>query len=176
MERLKAEPDKGLQIAYASTLGKLQTKEAAPLLLDVLEDTRNHGARVELVLALVRIVGDEGSYIRLVRNARGEAGTTFSQAMTAFRRKISRDSATAQALLATIEQCADRFARNHMTEAVEVLAQLIRQLPPARYDQAAMTILETCANRLAQHQTRRMDYIFLAIHTIQVGWRDSPSA
>jgi predicted MFS family arabinose efflux permease len=68
MERLKAEPDKGLQMAYASTLGKLQTKEAAPLLLDVLEDTRNHGARLELVLALVRIVGDEGSYIRLVPN------------------------------------------------------------------------------------------------------------
>ena len=61
LERLKTETDKGLRIAYASALGNLQFAEAIPALLDILATTENEGARMELALALARVIGGDNS-------------------------------------------------------------------------------------------------------------------
>ncbi|NJN81621.1 MAG: HEAT repeat domain-containing protein [Caldilineaceae bacterium] len=64
LQRLLEEPDKGLQMAYASALGTLRKEDATVPILDLLETTTNSGARLELAISLGRIVGDEGYFVQ----------------------------------------------------------------------------------------------------------------
>jgi HEAT repeat protein len=171
LERLQHAPDKGLQMAYASTLGKLKFDEATGALLDLLHITENEGARMELALSLARIIGAESHFIRLLRDARQDTGTGTSQAVSALKKKIPKELENGDDLTASIHDCANALARNNLDEGALLLEQLLVQLPSARFGESCVLILEECAKRLGEFKATRLEYLLLALHTANVGWQ-----
>jgi len=171
LERLQHAPDKGLQMAYASTLGKLKFDEATGALLDLLHITENEGARMELALSLARIIGAESHFIRLLRDARQDTGTVTSQAVSALKKKIPKELENGDDLTASIHDCANALARNNLDEGALLLEQLLVQLPSARFGESCVLILEECAKRLGEFKATRLEYLLLALHTANVGWQ-----
>jgi len=170
LERLNAETDKGLQMAYASALGNLGAKEATSKLLQLLEAMNNPGAAMELALSLARIAGSEHSFITLARGVRTDAGTTMSQAITAFRRQA--EAALSPEALDLAQTCADRMARNNLEEGAHLMSDLLQALPADHFSEQGRQILDACAARLSrQDQTLRVEYIILALHVLAVDWR-----
>jgi len=170
LERLNAETDKGLQMAYASALGNLGAKEATSKLLQLLEAMNNPGAAMELALSLARIAGSEHSFITLARGVRTDDGTTMSQAITAFRRLA--EAALSPEALDLAQTCADRMARNNLEEGAHLVSDLLQALPADHFSEQGRQILDACAARLGrQDQTLRVEYIILALHVLAVDWR-----
>lgn len=164
LERLERETDKGLQIAYTSALGNLGYEAAVPAILGVLEPFENEGGRLELALALARIVGHEHNYIRLLRQLRADKGTAASQAVMAIRRRFGSGDDTMRATMTT---CADEFAREQYDAAATRLAQLIRELTAPLEGTAARQILDTCAGHLEADHGERVEYLLLALHILE---------
>ncbi len=165
LERLKTEKDKGLQIAYSSALGILQYTEAMPTLFEILATTGNEGARLELALDLSRMIGHEHHFIRLMRQMRDDKGTAASQSMMVFKRRLTTEDAALDKLVA---DCADRFARENFEEAVGLLIQLINALPPDIHSQSCRAILDESAKRLTEFKMARIEYLLLALHSLDV--------
>ena len=168
LERLGDEADKGLQMAYAATLGKLKATEAVGQLLSLLQNMENEGARMELALSLARLIGEEDYFIRLAREVRADIGTATAQAMTALKKKFDKND---DELLTIINECADHFARDEMDQGAILLNQIIELLPPDRFNETAIIILHDCGEHLVKYQSTRSEYILLALHVLEIGWR-----
>ncbi len=169
LARLTEETDPGLQLAYASALGKLQVDEAVERLLWLLYNAEDSMSRVELALALARIVGDEHRFIRLGRSVRAEIGTATSQALTAAKKRFADHPMVSDELLALTDRCADTLAREQLAAGVELLREIIGLLPQESYSRTAGTILRHCADRLEEFGAERSEYVLLALHTLNVG-------
>ncbi len=165
LERLKTETDKGLRIAYASALGNLQYGAAIGIVFDLLAVTENEGARLELALSLARMIGHEHYFIRRLRQIRQDMGTAVSQALTATRKHLDLDDVE---LNNQFSQCANTFARDEFAEGTRQLAALIHALPPEPYTPDSRAILDTCAAQLEVHKIEHIEYLLLALHTLEV--------
>lgn len=163
-ERLADEGDKGLQMAYASALGNLRDHEATGLLLTLLRDTTNEKARLELALALSRLVGNEHHFIRLVRGARSDLGTTVAQELTAFKRKLERSPADGESTLLT--DCINAFARHERSKGITKLVALLRELPTDQLAPTGAQILAECITELATSGDQHLEYLYLALHVL----------
>lgn len=169
VERLATETDKGLQMAYASALGKLQAREAARPLLDLLKSFENEGARLELALSLARLAGHEGHFIQLLRQTRQEIGTATAQAVSALKKKASKTLSDHHELLDKLDACADALARDELEQGAILMSQFIGQLPMDRLDEGLSVILQDCAHNLTEYKAARLEYILLALHTLEAG-------
>jgi MFS family permease len=163
MERLKTETDKGLRIAYSSALGNLHAAEALGTLLDILKQTENEGARLEVALAVARIVGHEHHFIRLLRQYRHDKGTAISQAVTGLKRKLNSVNPQFNTVL---EACADTFAQDKFEQGIGLLCDLIHLLPPDSHTANARVVLDACAGRLDDFKAGRIEYLLLSLHTL----------
>lgn len=171
MERLERETDKGLQMAYASALGKLQAREATRALLDLLDTFENEGARLELALSLARLVGNEGHFIRMVREAPDDPGTITAQAASALKKKIRRDRLS-ESLEPAIEASASALARGELQTGAHLLSELIDQVPAEKFEPTSLAILQECGEKLKTVEAaRQLDYILLALHTMEIAWQ-----
>jgi HEAT repeat protein len=164
LERLNAESDKGLQMAYASALGNLQCAEATPTLLDLLARTENKGARLELALTVARIVGDEHNFVTLLRQVRGDPGTATAQALSSYRRRQERK--LSRSAIAGLHGSEDALARGELDHGCRLLAEAILELPLESMGGARATILNECATQLAGSGAEHIEYVLLAIHTL----------
>ena len=167
---LQDEDDKGLQMAYAATLGKLEAVEATAQLLHLLATMENEKARMSLALALARLAGDEGPFIRLLRQSRTDPGTTFSQAVSALRRKAGRTLPDDDPLLTAMTDCADKLARNQLDQGAALLGQLATSLGVQAPTESHRLILAACADHLATHEQARDAYLLLTLHTLDAAW------
>jgi MHS family proline/betaine transporter-like MFS transporter len=161
--RLEIETDKGLRIAYASALGNLHYVESLDTLLEVLDETGNEGARLELALAVARIVGHEHHFIRLLRQIRHDKGTAASQDIMVFKRRYHTDDPE---ILDLIRQSADAFAKDEMEEGISLLCSLIHTLPPEAHTPPGRKVLVACAERFDTYKAGRIEYLLLALHTL----------
>jgi HEAT repeat protein len=169
LERLPNETDKGLRIAYASTLGKLHVREAIDLLLNVLETTENEGARMELALAVARVADGEPYFIRLLRNVRNDPGTTLAQELTSWRRRIEKG--IDPELKAQIDDCANTFARDQIDQGAAQLSEIVLKLPATGEDRLRIKVLEVCAQKLAELNAARLEYLLLTLCMLQLEQR-----
>ena len=160
------EEDKGLQMAYASTFGKFQHTDAIEPVLRVLDEMQNEGARMELALALARIVGQERAFIRLARQAQDDLGTPAAQILTGLKGKLSKSRPGDETLLDTLTRCADTLARNDLDTGAGLMAQLITDLTETLPDSPTRTILRACAVALPIHRAERPEYLILALHSL----------
>ncbi|MBX3012261.1 MAG: MFS transporter [Caldilineaceae bacterium] len=165
-ERLANETDKGLQMAYASALGNLHDQEAVGLLLKLLHDTANEKARLELALALARLIGDEPYFIRLVRGVRGDFGTTVAQELAAYQRKTERKTKEATEEAALLKDCLNSFARHERDEGIAGLVELLRTLPIEQLDPVSQQVLTECMMALETYGDQHLEYLYLAMHVL----------
>jgi HEAT repeat protein/MFS family permease len=172
IQRLEREADKGIQMAYASALGKLRAKEGTAALLALLKTFENKGARMELALSLARLVGNEGHFIQLLREARKDTATTTAQAMTTIKRRLTRIYPNDDKLTNLLGECADTLARDELTQGVRLLNQIIQLLPAENFDASNYLILQECARCLTEIGVWRLECILLALHTLEIGWQE----
>jgi hypothetical protein len=174
LERLAAEPDYGLRVAYASALGHLGAAEGTRLILATLHDGREEVTRLELALALARILGDEHHFIRLLRQLRADPGTAVAQELTTFKKRLATIAPEDENLATLLDECVNAFAHNDLAQGVALLSQLLRHLPGEVNGDARTTILEECARRLEQYGPSRRGYVLLALHALGVEWNSNP--
>ena len=171
LERLRQESDRGLQMAYASSLGKLNVKEATGDLLALLHDFENEGARLELALALTRLHGDEHYYIQLEREVQADPGTTMSQAITAFKKQMGKELEKGGELARLMDECALVLSRGDVAGGAALLGEIAEKLPPDHFDSTSNEILQACGINLKEFKDEHIEYILLALHTMHVGYR-----
>ena len=172
-ERLNTETDPGLQMAYASALGQLGAGEATDKLLVLLRGNEDEEQRMELTLALARIVGNDSEYIQLFRATQAEVETPISQAVFSLKKKLDRLVAADSDLPALVDDCANAWAKGDTSTAAACLRQLILLVTPAQQEgqkSARITILHHCAERLDEFGAARIEYVLLALHTLNTGW------
>ncbi|MFO7540023.1 MAG: MFS transporter [Chloroflexota bacterium] len=167
-DRLVAELDKGLQMAYAAALGNMGHTAAVPDLLRLLAHTQNEGARLELVLGLARLLGEEHHTIQLWRQVNEDVGTALSTTLTSLSRKLPKGDPQYETLLAHLSASADAFARQELAQGTEALQQLVTLLPSEGMEETAVLILNECRRQLQQHGQHRLDYILLTLHVLAV--------
>ena len=171
VERLRAEENRGLQMAYASALGQLGAAEATDDLLVLLRGTDNPGARLEVALSLARLVGSEHNFVQLARNVRSDPGTTLAQAVQGLKRRLHRGSADANALRSLLDEETAILGHGEMESGSRSLGQIIRQMPLEHFDATAQAILSECADRLEESGAAHIEYAILALHTLDAGWK-----
>ncbi|MFN8441853.1 MAG: MFS transporter [Caldilineaceae bacterium] len=172
--RLQCEEDKGLQMAYASALGNLQAHFALPDLLQLLARTTNHKARLEIALALARLVGNEHHFIQLLRASRNDLGTGAAQALTTVKKKFDKLAKNDGEDLPQLDECITFFARNQVAEGMAALAALLPLLPQEHFDDTSRQILTECSQRLVEisdehSEENHVEYLLLALHVLEVG-------
>ena len=166
LDRLGQEEDKGLQMAYASSLGNLEYVEAIPTLLQLLAQTENTGARLELALTLARIVGEEHNFVTLLRQVRSDPGTATAQALNSYRRR--HEKRLGKSVVAQVLACEDALARGELDQGCRMLGRLIPDLPLDSMSRPRAKILRECGAQLAASGAEHTEYILLAIHALLV--------
>jgi HEAT repeat protein/MFS family permease len=169
--RLAYESDYGLCVAYASALGQLRVAEATGEIIELLRESEDEASRMELALALARIVGDEHGFIRLLRQARLELGTATAQAVAGLKKKLERHysaqtALTAATATAAAAKAADSLAHEDLPAGIVHLLDLIQALPQPGDSESHHLILAEAARQLAEGGARRVEYLLLAIHTL----------
>ncbi len=168
LERLQKEEDKGLIVAYSSALGNLHYEDALDTLLVVLKTMQNEGARMELALAVARVVGDEPYFIRLLRNIRQDPGTNLFQALNTLKRKL--DKTTSSEVKQKIDEAANLFAKNELDAGAVLLSEIIHALYPRDPSITAephIRVLQECAQMLSQIKAERTEYLVLSVCVLQ---------
>ncbi len=166
LERLAQEEDIGLQMAYASALGRLGAQEAIEPLLGLLRQATNHDERVEYALALARLVGDEHHYIQFQRRVESEPGTTLSQATTSLKGKLAKVRHMDPELETALESAADALAREDLAGGIERLSVALRLLPQELLTDAGIAVLHECVRQMEQGGAERLEYSVLVLHAL----------
>jgi hypothetical protein len=169
LERLGRETEQGLCMAYASALGKFRMVDAIRPVLGLLRATEDTASRLELSLAVARIIGDEGPFIKLVRQARTGPGTAAAQVLAAVAKKFDDDRSDSERLRASAQGCGAAFARGNLGEGARLLQGLIEEVRRERAEPPAAQVLEECALRLAETGAARQEYVLLALFTLDQG-------
>jgi HEAT repeat protein/Na+/melibiose symporter-like transporter len=168
IERMASEEDEALIVAYASALGQMGMVEAIEPILELIESITDEDERLELALALARIIGQERHYIQLWRNSGSDLGTSAAQALYALDTIMAKRQECAD-LRKNVHESAQSFAHDDFGTAVVLLARALRELPTALYRPQAITILNSCATLLEDVGDSRIEYIILALHTLRYG-------
>ncbi len=126
--------------------------------------------RLELVLALARLIGNEHHFIHLWRGMRTDPGTASSQALTSVKRKAGR-AVRDPSLVAAMEECAEVLARGELEAGAVLLHRIIiASLPMDGAEETPSEILRDCAPRLDEFGAERQEYMLLALHAMQESW------
>jgi MFS family permease len=167
LQRLEAETDAGLQMAYAAALGSLQCKDAITPIIHLMHSIENEGARMELALSLARIAGNEPQFIRLLRELRQDCGTSASQFMFSHKKKLSDLANHDAGVEGSIMACSEGFGREDMEQGIELLAQIIEALPKDNLSAEVQAVLAECIEQLRVHGVNRLEYLVLVFDILE---------
>ncbi len=166
IEKFRNEPNDKLRLAYAAALGMLQVREAAPDILGFLKIMNDPILRGELALALARIIGPEWYYIHLWRSTQVEPGTSLAQALLSLENDLSDRKLISGELRTLAGDCASRFAQDELLQAAALLSVFLRKFPAEKLPCPSDIIIRECAERLVEFGANRLEYILLALHTL----------
>jgi HEAT repeat protein/predicted MFS family arabinose efflux permease len=169
LARLEDEQDVGLQLAFASTLGKLGAVEAMGPLQSLLRSASGEDARLEFALALARLVGEEHHFIQLQRRVAAEPGTALSQAVTALKDKLLKSDEIGAEIEAMLEAAAEALAQEDLARGVELLGSALRRLSGEGLAGPCGTVVGECVARMEEFGPERIEYVILALHAADCG-------
>jgi MFS family permease len=177
MDRLEGEEDVGLQMALGSALGSLGAREAAGRLLALLRTARGQDVRMEFALASARLVGQEHSFIQLLRNVEADAGTALSQEVTRLKGRLHRAHQTNAEMEAALYAAAEALALGAVEEGVALLRGTLAMLPleqlggasPLRASaaEASAKVVRDCVAQMGVFGAGRLEYAVLALHSLE---------
>jgi MFS family permease len=174
LERLVAEPDDGLKLAYASALGALRYPQALGSLLQLLASLEDEAQRRELALAVASIAGRDDWYVLLARRAEKDADDALGGVLLSMRRRllheVGTDAATRSHLRDLINRCTRAFGDNDHDEAVKMLRAIIQLVPLDRLSPSARTVLRDADAQLGRFGGQRLEYALLALHALHAGF------
>jgi HEAT repeat protein len=172
LERLAVEEDVGLQLAFAAALGKLNALEAIDPLLALLRESGSQDARLELALALARLVGEEHNFIQLQRRVESEPGTTLSQQVTALKGRLAKSNQSSPEMEGVLDAAAETLAQHDLIQGIDLLCNGLQLLPENRPGRPCRAVIQECVARLEQFGTRRLEYAVLALHAAECASAD----
>jgi hypothetical protein len=155
LRRLEIEPDHGLRVAYASALGQLRAEAALAPLLHLLDEEMDTAVRLELALALARLLGEEHHFVQLVRQTRSNAGTVLAQELLAVSKKLPKEVDDA-----ALRSCAVVWSQEEVEAGIADFGRFLQSLPPVNGPQ--QILLAECQQRLAADASR-LEYVLLAL-------------
>jgi len=161
-----------LRLAYASALGQLRVAEALPEMLAFMAGVKSESARMEMALALARMVDMESYFVQLWRRTQVEAGTPLSQAVTAARRKLVRAEPRARREADALDEAERLFAHDSLDEGAAHLAEAVPASWLERRPSPAAVILAECAQRLKRHAADRREYLLAALTALEAELKD----
>jgi hypothetical protein len=166
LERLKDDSDDSLRLAYASSLGTLRSKEAISDLLVFLRTGKEMRSRIETALALARIVSTKNYLVKLWRRMQLETGTAVSQAVDSLRKRLKNQHLHSKYLLVVADDCARAFEKDDLLGGTSLISRLIQALPLEQFEETFVVILKDCVERMEEFGATRIEYVPLALHTI----------
>ena len=164
LDRLLVEEDVGLQMAFASALGRLGATEAVDPLLALLRASDIKDARTEFTLALARLVGEEHHFIQLQRRAESDPGTVLSQAVTALKGKLVKAQQSSAEIEERLDDAAQALAEDDLPRGVDLFCDALQLFPSEPLVGACGTVVRECVDRMAEFGLQRLEYVILALH------------
>jgi HEAT repeat protein len=161
LQRLPTEPDEGLRLAYAAALGQLQATEATPLILKLLADTEEETAQAELALSLARMVGEEHSFVQLLRQSSSDPGTALAHELLSLAKKWQK--AESDISDSYLNESAVSLSLGNLEEGIQTFNRFVTAYPATGFTAVEYAILEACASGMNQFGAARLEYMLLAL-------------
>ena len=166
LEKFKNEPEEGMKIAYAQSLGKLQYAGAMDEMLPFLFALSDNTLRSEMALALARIIGNERHYITLWRQFKEDPETTLAKTIFTLKNSLSQSAFDNADLKTIADQASAAFARGDNEKGTPLLTHFLQMVLAHTAEQTIKDILSECINRLSELGSERMEYILLSLHAV----------
>ena len=176
MESLKTETDVGLQLAYASALGRLQAYAATPELLALLGAAEDEIDRLEMTLALARLLDNERYCIQTWRSMESDPGTALASAVERVAKALRKGKAREGQTLQYLEAAVAAFAGNDLPLGVAEFGRALQPQSFHSWREEQMQILQECIDRMAQHGETRLEYPLLLLTLLTCKRHTAPSA
>jgi hypothetical protein len=147
LSRVRKSGSTAVRRACASALGQLHCSEAAAELLECLTEQNESQARVELALAVARLLDQERPFVRLWRRTRTGGTTPLAQELDGLVRRshaLTRDSGGEVALADAMQQ----LAEGNLDQGAALLATATSALTEDRVQALPLQVLRHCGRRL----------------------------
>ncbi|MFN8442747.1 MAG: MFS transporter [Caldilineaceae bacterium] len=161
LERLAGEPDEGLQLAFVSALGKLTVMQATGPLLTLLRSAEQESVRMELTLALARILNSEAHFVQLWRATRREPGLALAQDLSNLQKLFEKKPNLSPAIHTFFAQSIEAFSHEEVAQGALSLSSLLADLSLTECGPAIRQIRRECLAQLSQPDCVRFEYILL---------------
>lgn len=162
---LETEIDKGLNLVYATSLAKLDDIQVIPRILKLIQMETSEIGRKELALALARLIGSEGDYIRLLRQVRQDRGTAYSQSLSSLAKKFELLDLDGE-IVALANQSSEAFARQDLDEGILYLASMACKLPDKSIEEPFRELLDLCIQQAKLLRGEANEYSLLILHLL----------
>ena len=169
IKQVQNDPDFGLRVACASSLGKLKVTEATPDLLHILYLDSYPQSRREMGLSLARLLDAERKYIELNRKLDEDPGTALAQEMDVLRSILGRQSI--ENLASNIIEARDEFALGNLESGFAHLSDTIDLLLPQEPELHCKQILLECSRCIREFGKDRLEYPILSVIVLARGMK-----
>ena len=160
---VQSNPDLGLRVACASSLGKLGVTEAAPDLLHILYIDSYPQSRREMGLSLARLLDSERKYIELTRKLDEDPGTALAREMDGLRSIVGKRSLENLPMVSNIIDARDQFALGNLERGFAHLSNTVDLVLPEQTELHYKQILRECSFRIREFGRDRLEYPILSI-------------
>lgn len=165
-ERLRETDDIGLQIAYAATLAELGATSTIPTLFEILEQTQNDKARMEIVMSMATMVSDENHFVTLVRGLYGDTGTVLAQEMMRLRTRLNKNPVVNDALVKACTRAIEAFGNNNLPKGTAILMEIIEGMLFLTAHLTAQRLLQGSLEGLKRWGNDHPEYLLLALNIL----------
>jgi HEAT repeat protein/predicted MFS family arabinose efflux permease len=165
-ERLKSEDDVGLRIAYAATLATLGATPAIPTLFEVLNQTRNDKARMEIVLSMAKMVSGESHFVALLRGMQSDAGTMIAQELMRLQTRLGKNTVAKKELVEACLRATEAFGTDNMEKGIDILIIIIEGILFLTENLVAQKLLQGSLDGLKQWGMQHPENILLALNIL----------
>lgn len=166
------EADPAIAVAYVASLAALGQEEVTSEILTFLDAAEDSSVRQETALAVASLLSREVTAMRLWRRMLSEPGDTLGGIMIGISKRLIQPSLTQgprDQIVWTVEQCTRHLAMENFKEGVADVLQIIKYTRWEAYQPLSQIVLLHAQKILQEQGEQRMEYLFLAIHTLHVG-------
>jgi hypothetical protein len=166
------EEDPGIAVAYLSALAALGQDQMTSQMLDFLRAAEDQAIRQETALAISTMLGRDVQAMRLWRRMLAEPGDTLGGIMLGMRKRLAHPAvanATSPSLLEAIDHCTRHLSMEQFEEGIYDLRQIIAGVRAEAFSPLAQIVLQQVDDALETFGVTRVEYLFLAVHTLHVG-------
>lgn len=167
MERFTREKDKGLLMALATALGQLGVRAAAGPMLHLMRTADQDYDRIELAVALARLVGNEHRFVQLQRQVENESKAGLSKTLTDLKKKMARSELGGENVERALAESAKHFERNDISGGVESLLAALEHVSGKQIAEPCNTIIQECIEKLGKKEEQRQEYLALSLHALE---------